>query len=268
MPAHIRIKPLPCFTDNYCWLVENLAHNTFILVDPADPPRILPHLPKDLECCAILTTHHHKDHSGGNEAFAATFPGLPIIGGAPEGGRIPAATRLVNHGEVVELGGLSFTSLHTPCHTQGHICYYLPGDADTPPSLFSGDTLFSGGCGRFFEGDAATMLESFGKIMALPKETRLFAGHEYTLANLKFCAAVEPCNQDIAARLVECSGLRERGLPTMPSTLEVEAKTNVFLRTHEPAVRAFTHPSLSAEERSKVPQEEVLGALREAKNKF
>jgi len=179
MRPHISVKALPCFNDNYCWLITNKAHNTTILVDPAEPSSVLPHIPKDLELCGSLTTHHHNDHAGGNVEIAGAFPGLSIIGGSQEGGKIPCASRLVDHGEVFELGGITITALHTPCHTRGHICYYIPAEEDSSPILFTGDTLFSGGCGRFFEGDSATMLSSFDRIMALPPSTQIFCGHEY-----------------------------------------------------------------------------------------
>jgi hydroxyacylglutathione hydrolase len=307
MRPSVTVHAVPCFSDNYCWQVRNSAHRTVVLVDAAEAAKCLAALPADLELCGALTTHHHKDHSGGNAELAAARPGLPIAGGALEEGRVPGATLLLAHGQAVELGGMAFTALHTPCHTRGHVCYYLPPEADTPPCLFSGDTLFAGGCGRFFEGDAATMLASFATIMQLPPATRLYCGHEYvrgsplpppsspleralahrprprphpvltrlplapsaqTLANLRFGAAVEPQNAALAARAAECAALAAGGLPTLPSTLEIEAATNVFLRTKEASVRAFTHPALSEQQRSALSEAEVLSALREAKNSF
>ena len=179
MRPHVSVHFVPCFTDNYSYQIRNAAHNTVVLVDPAEAAVCLAALPAGLELCGSLTTHHHRDHSGGNAALALARPGLPIAGGAQEEGRIEGASLLLAHGEAFELGGMTFTALHPPCHTRGHVCYFLPAEADTPPCLFSGDTLFAGGCGRFFEGDAATMLASFRTIMALPRETRLYAGHEY-----------------------------------------------------------------------------------------
>ena len=179
MRPAVTVHAVPCFSDNYSWQIRNSAHRTVVLVDAAEAAKCLAALPADLELCGALTTHHHKDHSGGNAELAAARPGLPIAGGALEEGRVPGATLLLAHGQAVELGGMAFTALHTPCHTRGHVCYYLPPEADTPPCLFSGDTLFAGGCGRFFEGDAATMLGSFATIMQLPPATRLYCGHEY-----------------------------------------------------------------------------------------
>lgn len=270
MLPHILISPIPLFQDNYAWLVSNTAHRTCVLVDPADGAACLAALPADLELVGVLTTHHHRDHSGGNAAIAAARPGLPVLCGAGEEGRVPAATRQLAHGEAFELGGMAFTALHTPCHTRGHVCFFMPpqqgGGAGDAPALFSGDTLFGGGCGRFFEGDAAQMQAALGALGALPPATRVFCGHEYTVANLRFGAAVEPGNAAIAARAAACGALRAQGLPTVPSTLAEEAATNVFMRTGEGAVRAFTHPALSLEARGALSGVEVLAKLREAKN--
>ena len=268
MKPSTTITPIPLFTDNYAWLIRNDAHRTCLIVDPADPAPVAAALPPDLELCGVLTTHHHADHSGGNAALAASRPALPILAGAAEEGRVPAANRFLSPGEAVELGGLRFTALHTPCHTRGHVCYFFPGEADEAPALFTGDTLFSGGCGRFFEGDAAGMLAALRSLAALPPATRVFCGHEYTVANLRFGAAVEPGNAALAARAAEAGALRAAGLPTVPSTLAVEAATNVFMRTGEASVRAFTHPTLSAAERGALDDVEVMRALREAKNSF
>jgi hydroxyacylglutathione hydrolase len=269
MRPALRVTPIPLFSDNYAWLICNDAHRTAILVDPADATLCLAAVPAELELVGVLTTHHHADHSGGNAAIAAARVGLPILAGAGEGGRVPSATRELCAGESFELGGVPFTALHTPCHTRGHVCYLVPSlGADSPPLAFTGDTLFSAGCGRFFEGDAAQMLASLGSLLALPADTRVFCGHEYTLANLAFGAAVEPGNAAIAARAAECAALRAAGAPTVPSTLAVERETNVFLRTGEAAVRAHLFPALSAEERAMINDTYVLAALREAKNAF
>lgn len=292
--ASLRVVAVPTLADNYCWRLENDAHALAVLVDPADASVALASVPAHAELAGVLTTHWHVDHSGGNVEVAAARPGVPVVGGAAEEGRVPAATRLVADGERVELGGFVFTALHTPCHTKGHICYYTDGVADADPALFCGeelrrrsrsasdlhspptppapappgDTLFAGGCGRFFEGDAPTMLASFAKLKALPPATRVYAGHEYSVANLRFGAAVEPANRDIAAALAEYEGLRARGLPTLPSSMARELATNVFLRTSEPAVRAFTHPALDGPARAALGDAEVLAVLRERKNAF
>ena len=267
MPA-FTVTPLPLFSDNYAYLVTNAVHKLSFIVDPADAPAVLAALPSSgvAELTHVLTTHHHPDHSGGNVEMAAARPGIAVVGGAEEGGRIPAATLLVKDGQTFEAAGLTITALHTPCHTVGHICYVVTGDPDRPPAVFTGDTLFAGGCGRFFEGDAPTMAASFAKLVAAcPPATQVFCGHEYTLANLRFCAHVEPGNAATKARFAAATALREADRPTVPSTMADELATNVFLRCAEPAVVAFTHPGADA---ARVDPVEVLARLREAKNAF
>ena len=179
--ATISITPIPLFTDNYSWLVVNAQTNECVVVDAADPsPCLAAVAASGARLAGLLTTHHHADHAGGNAALAAAQPGLAVVGGAAEGGRIPAATALVANGDAVELAGLRFVALHTPCHTRGHVCFHLPAAR----AVFTGDTLFAGGCGRFFEGDAPAMAASLAALAALPADTRVFCGHEYTLANL------------------------------------------------------------------------------------
>lgn len=260
----ITISPLPLFKDNYAWIVRNEATTPkqLVLVDPADSAACLAAVRAEAAAggyvfSGVLTTHYHADHSGGNAALAAAIDGLPIIGGAAERGRVPAATRLVTDGEVFDLGGLSFTALHTPCHTAGHVCYHLAAAS----AVFTGDTLFAGGCGRFFEGDAPTMAASLAKLAALPSTTTVLCGHEYTVANLEFCASIEPDNATTAARLSEARRLRAAGLPTVGnSTLADEQATNVFMRAGEPAVVRGVGASIGA---SAI---EVLSLLRETKN--
>jgi hydroxyacylglutathione hydrolase len=279
VPPAMRITPIPLFSDNYAWRIDDAAHGTSVLVDPADAAACLATYggggSSDApELVAALCTHHHADHSGGNVELAAARAGIAVIGGAGEGGRIPAATRLVNDGDTVEVGGMRFTVLSTPCHTRGHVCYFTDADPDAPPAVFTGDTLFAGGCGRFFEGDAPTMAASLAKLAALPRATRVYAGHEYTVANLQFCAHVEPGNAATAARLQRAVEARRGGAPTLPSTIGEELATNVFLRCGEPAVADFTHPGWRGEQGSgsgtgRQPDAvEVLARLREAKNAF
>ena len=269
MRPSIRVHLVPLFNDNYCYLVANDAHRTCVLVDPADAPRALAAVPPELELVGVLTTHHHGDHAGGNAQLAALRPGLEIVGGAHEEGRVPAATRLVRDGESFELGGVNFTALHTPFHTRGHTCYLVAGDGGggDAGALFTGDALFAGGCGRFFEGDAPTAAASLAKLAALPPATAVYCGHAYTVANLRFCAAVEPGNAATAARLAAAQAARAAGAPTVPSTLADELATNVFLRTHVEAVQRFTAPAGEGGPPPPSPVD-VLARLREAKNAF
>jgi hydroxyacylglutathione hydrolase len=251
------ITPLPLFADNYSYRVMN-ASGECAVVDPADAAAVLGAVPSQ-RLVGVLTTHHHADHSGGNLDVAAAVPGVPIIGGAAEDGKVPGATRLVQDGEVVELAGLRFAVLHTPCHTRGHVCYLLDcGDA--PPCLFSGDTLFAAGCGRFFEGTAEIMHGSLARLAALPPETRVFCGHEYTIANLLFCLHVEPDNAATIARMEACKRLLSDGKPTVPSTIREELATNVFMRCSQASVVRW-----AAVGNDPVA---VLARLREAKNAF
>jgi hydroxyacylglutathione hydrolase len=268
MPA-FRVVPIPLFSDNYAYRIENVVNQQSLLVDPADAAAALGAAGADTpELVGVLTTHHHHDHSGGNAEVARRCPGVEVFAGAAEGGRVPAATRLLADGERFTAAGLEVTALHTPCHTAGHVCYVVGGDPDRPAAVFTGDTLFLGGCGRFFEGDAATMAGSLAKLAALPPETEVYCGHEYTVANLRFGLHAEPSNDAIRRRLEACERLRAEGRPTVPSTIGEELTTNVFLRTRERAVAAFTHPEQEHPGRQPPDPVEVLARLREAKNAF
>lgn len=262
--AGVRVSSVPLFADNYAWLIENAATRECVLVDAADAaPCQAAVAAADGRLAAILTTHWHKDHSGGNAELAAAAAAAPaahpavrlaVVAGAGEAGRVPAATRLVAHGEAVEAGGLRFLALATPCHTAGHVAFHLPAAR----AVFTGDTLFTGGCGRFFEGDAAAMAASLAVLAALPADTRILCGHEYTVANLEFCAAIEPGNAATTVRLAEARRLRAAGLSTVgATTLADELATNVFLRTGEAAVVAAVGGDGPVE---------VLARLRERKN--
>ena len=267
----VTIKPIPCFSDNYCWYIQN--ESVSICVDPAEASVVLGFLSSNTSSSSssssssslsgVLTTHHHKDHSGGNEEIAAAYPGIPILGGTAEDGKIPAATHLVKDNEVVTVGGLRFTCFHTPCHTKGHICYFLaPEDSGLPHGcIFTGDTLFAAGCGRFFEGDAYQMLENMNRFAALPTNTHIFVGHEYTISNLQFCLHVEPTNEKTLARLELCKKLRAEGKPTLPCTIQDELDTNVFMRTNIESVKVWAGGA-------ELGGADVMKRLREAKNEF
>jgi len=228
------IIPIPAFVDNYIWLLREGAHAA--VVDPGDAAPVLAYLEREgATLTAILATHHHADHVGGNRALLARFP-VPVYGPARE--TIPGRTHAVEEGDsfVVPGLGVSLSVLDVPGHTSGHIAYV--GDVDGTGSLFCGDTMFAAGCGRLFEGTPAQMWQSLAKFAALPPTTRVYCGHEYTVANLHFAAAVEPGNADIRARRVNEQAKRDRGEPTLPSTIGAERDTNPFLRANQPAVRA------------------------------
>jgi hydroxyacylglutathione hydrolase len=229
----LAITPIPAFRDNYLWLISRGRQAA--VVDPGDAAPVERTLAaQGLALTDILVTHHHADHTGGVAALADAH-GARVHAPAREpirAGRV--APQLLREGDAIEILGIRFTVLDVPGHTAGHIAYHAPA----LQALFCGDTLFGGGCGRLFEGTPAQMLDSLGKLAALPPATRVYCAHEYTLSNLRFALAVEPGNAALRARQQRCEALRAQGVPTLPSTLAEERATNPFLRTAEPAVRA------------------------------
>lgn len=216
------IDLIPAFMDNYIWVIRNSQHAA--AVDPGDAAPLLAYLESEhLDLVAILNTHHHADHVGGNIELKDRFSCI-IYGPAAEA--IPGITRPVLGGDKVTLPELdfSFEVIDIPGHTHGHIAYY--GNE----SLFCGDTLFGCGCGRVFEGTMEQMHASLEKLSRLPGNTRVYCAHEYTLANIRFAKTVEPKNEDLARREAEAVELRKRDLPTLPSTIGLERRTNPFLR--------------------------------------
>lgn len=255
------IIPIPAFADNYIWL---LRHGTFAaVVDPGDAAPVLAYLAREgLSLVAVLATHHHNDHVGGVEALLARHP-VPVFGPAHE--TIPGRTHAVREGDVVTVPHLPVTLrvLDIPGHTSGHVAYV--GDVDGVPSVFCGDTLFAAGCGRVFEGTPAQMWTSLSALGALPADTRVYCGHEYTLANLRFALAVEPDNAALWDRQEQAKALRARGEPTLPSTMGVERATNPFLRAAQAGVRAAASRHAGRPITSDV---ESFAALRAWKNAF
>ena len=255
------IIPIPAFADNYVWLLRE--GRAAVVVDPGDAAPVQAYLDREgLDLAAIVATHHHGDHVGGVEALVARRQ-VPVYGPARE--TIPARTRALGEGDRVVLGdvGLELHVLDVPGHTAGHIAY--TGRVADAPVLFCGDTLFAAGCGRIFEGTPATMWTSLSKLAALDPATRVFCAHEYTLANLRFAAAVEPANVALAQRQVRDAALRERGQPTVPSTIADELATNPFLRAGEPAVRAAAEAHAGCSLDGDVA---VFAALRAWKNGY
>jgi hydroxyacylglutathione hydrolase len=212
------------------------------VVDCAEAAAVLDEVSRrGVRLTTVLATHHHFDHVGGNDDLLAAIPGLRIFGSADDAPRIPGITDRVRNGDAVSVGGMRGRVIMIPAHTSGHVAYHFPDER----AVFTGDTLFAGGCGRLFEGDAAQMMHSLGLLAALPDETRVFCGHEYTEKNLRFAAELEPGNHAIAAKLGEVRRLRSQGKPTVPSTIGEEKATNPFLRT--------TSPELEASVRQRVP---------------
>ncbi len=253
----IEIVPLPAFQDNYIWTLRRGGHAA--VVDPGEARPVKEYLAREgLILAAILATHHHPDHVGGIAELVAMTK-VPVFG--PKGEPIPELTDPVGQDDRVDIPALaaSFTVLDIPGHTRAHVAYYGLG------ALFCGDTLFACGCGRVFEGTAAQMLESLTKLAALPDETRVYCGHEYTLANIRFARAVDPDNAVLAAREERAQRLRAAGRPTLPSTLGEERATNPFLRCAEPAVVESANKYIGSRIGDPVS---VFAAIREWKNRF
>jgi len=229
----MKLIPLPAFDDNYIWMFHD--GQRALVVDPGDAQPVLAALQhEDLQLQGILVTHHHPDHTGGVDALRSST-GAAVFGPARE--RMPEPLQRLNAGDTVSLLGLAFRVLDVPGHTAGHIAYYCEVPHEDPV-LFCGDTLFSGGCGRLFEGTPEQMLASLGQLAALPGATRVCCAHEYTLSNLKFAVEVEPDNPQLAAYLLRCQTLRQQGLPTLPSTIDTERNVNPFMRSQQPTIVA------------------------------
>lgn len=224
----MRLRPLPAFEDNYVWALTDDT-GAGLVVDPGDAAPVLRAIGEGLRLRGILLTHHHNDHIGGVPAILAELPDLPVIG--PRDDRVTSANRIVGAGDVARVDDWVFEVHEIPGHTVSHIAFH------GHQVLFCGDTLFSLGCGRLFEGTPMQMLDSLDRLAALPGGTRVCCGHEYTVANASFALAVEPSNADLQARSVEARRQRMEGRATVPSTIDEERACNPFLRVDVPEVR-------------------------------
>ncbi len=221
----MNLTSIPALTDNYIWTLTDDAGNCLI-VDPGEARPLIEKIEANRWTpVAVLLTHHHQDHTGGVAELLQRYPQLEVYG--PQETTAKGAQHIVQEGESVTLLGMPFQVIATPGHTLGHISYY------SEPYLFCGDTMFSGGCGRLFEGTAEQMFDSFQKLNELPADTLICCAHEYTLSNMKFAAAILPHDPKILARYQEIKDLRAENRTTLPTKLALEREINLFLRTQD-----------------------------------
>ncbi len=253
----LTLIPLPAFEDNYIWVWHDAVRA--LAIDPGDPAVLSAYLDaRGLALAAVLITHHHRDHTGGNTWLRQRY-NCAIY--APDNPRIPAVSQVVRNGDSVAVPelGIEFDVVATPGHTLDHVSYVGGG------CLFCGDTIFGCGCGKLFEGDAATMAASLDALSALPPATRVCCAHEYTLSNIDFAKTIDGENPALLERERVDRALRAQNRPTLPSTLALERATNPFLRFHDPDMRAFATGALR---RSNPSPSEVFGAIRAAKDRW
>jgi len=251
----MRVRQIPCLGDNYCHLIIDEETGSAAIVDPANGPKIAAVLHDEkVTLTHILCTHHHWDHTGGIPHLLDEFADLQVVAGAQDAERIKGTTLAVLDGQRFAVGELEAQVIDVPCHTRGHIAFLFDG------ALFSGDTLFVAGCGRFFEGDAAQMHKALNlRFAVLPPETKVYCGHEYTVSNLRFAQSLEPDNPALRAKLLWATAQCEAGPSTVPSTIGEELTTNPFMRLNSPEIQAATGATRPVQ---------VMQRLRELKNAF
>lgn len=260
----MKVVPVAQLADNYAYLVIDPASAQAGIVDVAEAAPVLEAAREQaVTITAILSTHHHFDHVGGNDELLAQLPkgSVDVYGYADDAERIPGITRPLDDGEQFELAGLTGRAMFIPAHTRGHLAYYFEADK----SVFTGDTMFAGGCGRLFEGDAAQMKSSLEKLAALPDDTLVYCGHEYTQGNLRFAATLEPGNDVLSRRRQEVDALIEAGKPSVPTTIAIEKDTNPFLRSTSPELVRSVQAQVSGLGDDPV---DVFAATRTLKDSF
>lgn len=234
----MKVKILPALSDNYMYLIVDEGTGEAAIVDPVAPDTVVEAAKEEnATLTTVLTTHHHWDHAGGNKKLLEMVPGLTVVGGDE---RIDGLNKKVADGNKFSIGDLNVHCYTTPCHTTGHVCYMVT-DGGATQAVFTGDTLFLGGCGRFFEGNAEQMHEALNnKLANLPDETKVYCGHEYSIQNLAFGLHVEPDNAAIKDKLAWCKEMRAKNPaePTIPSTIGEEKEINPFMRVHTASVRS------------------------------
>ncbi|XP_023180146.2 hydroxyacylglutathione hydrolase, mitochondrial isoform X2 [Drosophila hydei] len=257
----MQVKILPALQDNYMYLIVDSKTQEAAVVDPVDPELVIKTVKEaNVKLNKVLTTHHHWDHAGGNERLVKMWDGELQVYGGDE--RIGAMNRKVCQDETFTIGTLNVRCLSTPCHTSGHICYHVTAaNSNAAGAVFTGDTLFQGGCGRFFEGTPEEMYDALcAKLSALPDDTKVFCGHEYTLQNMNFARHVEPDNKNVQNRIEWAKLRRATKDPTVPSTIGEEKLWNPFMRVHESTVQ--DHAGIKANPIS------TMEALRKEKDNF
>ena len=253
----IKIEPIKAFSDNYIWLVT--TNEGSIVIDPGESSNVINHIHKNqLDLKAIFITHHHFDHTGGIDEITSYYP-VDVFG---PNNNIQTISKKLRDGDKINIIGIEFQIIEIPGHTLDHIAYYSKNNGN--PVLFCGDTLFAAGCGRVFEGTFEQMYESLIKLKNLPNTTKIYCGHEYTLSNLEFAKEAEPFNQNILSRYNEVIKLREKGIPSLPSLLSTELKTNPFLRCDSKEVQENISTKFNTLKETK----EIFKALRLWKDNF
>jgi hydroxyacylglutathione hydrolase len=255
----MRIHQIPLLRDNYGYLLVCEKTNAAAIIDPSEAEPVRQRVEREkVNLTAILNTHHHRDHTGGNEGLLARGQ-LDVYGHSSDLGRIPGLTQGVDDGGEIRVGELRGVVLFIPGHTTGHVAYLFDN------ALFCGDTLFTAGCGRLFEGTPEQMHVSLRKLMALRNDTKIYCGHEYTESNLRFALTLEPKNPKVAARYERVQAQRARGVPTVPSTLEEEKETNPFLRWDSKEIQASLKATVPGQRLDPVS---VFASVRKMKDAF
>lgn len=257
----MQVIRLEALSDNYIFLLVDRQQQIAAVVDPAEAEPVLKQLAQlKVELVAIFNTHHHNDHVGGNQQLIEHFPQLTVYGGVEDRGRIPGQQVFLQQGDRVQFADRIAEVIFVPGHTRAHIAYYFPPEkAGETGDLFCGDTLFSGGCGRLFEGTPTQMVDSLSKLRSLPDDTRIWCAHEYTLGNLQFALTVDGDNADLQRRFNEVKTYRSRGEATIPSLLGMEKRTNPFLRWDQPSLQSTVKGSDGVQ---------IFARIREMKNNF
>ena len=225
----MRVEIIPCLQDNYSYLIIDESNNTACVIDPSEASPVINFLEnKNINLKYILNTHHHFDHIGGNKDLKKKF-GSIIVGFREDSNRIPGIDILLKNNQTWKAENFVAKIIHIPGHTTGHICFHFFEEK----IAFTGDTLFSLGCGKIFEGTYEQMFSSLTKIKSLPKETKIYCGHEYTLNNAKFCQKFDPENKNLQKKIQLIKKQIKNGQPTIPSTIRDELDCNIFLRAKD-----------------------------------